>query len=261
MEETNYKVYKHIFPNSKCYIGITQQSLERRWQCGSGYAKRTYVRKAIDKYGWDNIKHEILFDNLTEEEACKKEIEYIKLYKSNDINYGYNIDNGGNIAGKHSILTIKKMRECKIKDKNPMYNRKPNEKQLKGLEIGRMHNKGKHLSNETKQKLSVVLKGRILSEDAIRKSAESRRGKKMSNEAKEKISIAKKGIKFSETHLENLRKHIMKKAHPIFCVETNTVYESIHDCARKLGIKYISEIERVLDCPLRKAHNYTFTSK
>ena len=46
------------------------------------------------------------------------EIELIAKFKSTDINYGYNIQNGGNGIGKHSIDTIKKITDkCKFSKK------------------------------------------------------------------------------------------------------------------------------------------------
>ena len=92
----NYKVYCHISPNNKVYIGITQQEPKQRWQGGNGYRKNLHFYSAIKKYGWDNFKHIILFDKLTKEEAEKKEIELIKQYDSTNINKGYNILEGGN---------------------------------------------------------------------------------------------------------------------------------------------------------------------
>ena len=79
-----YIVYMHTCPNGKKYIGITSQSPERRWQKGKGYAygSNPYFYNAIEKYGWDNIEHTILFRNLTKEEAEQKEIELIKEHKT-----------------------------------------------------------------------------------------------------------------------------------------------------------------------------------
>lgn len=88
-------VYCHTFPNGKVYIGITGQKPTVRWANGKGYSKNSSVRDAIDKYGWENVKHEILFENLTEKEAKAKEIQLIKKYDANDPLYGYNITCGG----------------------------------------------------------------------------------------------------------------------------------------------------------------------
>lgn len=92
----SYLVYKHTnLINNKVYIGITQQKAEKRWDRGHGYKRQPHFRDAIKKYGWDNFKHEILYDNLSKEEAIEKEIELIAKYKSNNREYGYNISKGG----------------------------------------------------------------------------------------------------------------------------------------------------------------------
>lgn len=92
---SNYFLYKHTAPNGKVYIGITKQVPQKRWLNGKGYAANEHFYNAIKKYGWNNIKHDILFSNLTKEEACKKEIELIAFYNSNNSSYGYNNSSGG----------------------------------------------------------------------------------------------------------------------------------------------------------------------
>jgi hypothetical protein len=67
----------------------------RRWANGLGYKNCVYFFNAVLKYGWDNIKHEILYTGLTQKEAEYKEIELIKIYRSNDPDFGYNIQLGG----------------------------------------------------------------------------------------------------------------------------------------------------------------------
>lgn len=91
----SYTVYKHTSPVSKVYIGITKMNPIRRWANGLGYKNCTHFFNAILKYGWNNIKHEILFTGLTQEEAEYKERELIKKYNSNNPNFGYNIQLGG----------------------------------------------------------------------------------------------------------------------------------------------------------------------
>ncbi len=97
-----YTVYKHTSPSGKTYIGITKRTPERRWK--SGYSNNEYFQRAIKKYGWNNFKHEILFTDLTENEAKQKEIELIAKHKSADRKFGYNISPGGEAHNgcKHS---------------------------------------------------------------------------------------------------------------------------------------------------------------
>lgn len=101
-----YTVYKHICPNNKIYIGITGQNPFKRWKNGLGYKRSKHFFNAILKYGWDNIKHEILYAGLTKEEACEKETELIAQYKSNQKKFGYNLSVGGESGAKGSHHTF-----------------------------------------------------------------------------------------------------------------------------------------------------------
>lgn len=88
MQDT-WCVYRHISPSNKVYIGITSRKPELRWEhkgCNKFY-------NAILKYGWDNIKHEILIDNASKEEACILEQMLISHYKR--LGVSYNITDGG----------------------------------------------------------------------------------------------------------------------------------------------------------------------
>ena len=109
--EKNYSVYMHVCPNGKVYIGITGNEPNVRWQNGLGYRGNKYFSNAIKKYGWKNIIHMVIEDNLTKEQAENMEIELIAKFKSNDRRYGYNIQNGGNSIGKHSVESKQKMSE------------------------------------------------------------------------------------------------------------------------------------------------------
>lgn len=90
-----YYVYKHTSPTGKVYIGITRRQPSLRWQNGLGYKNNIHFFNAIMKYGWDNFKHEILYSNLTKEEAEQLEIQLIAEYDSTNPNKGYNIAHGG----------------------------------------------------------------------------------------------------------------------------------------------------------------------
>lgn len=95
MNNKTYVVYSHTSPSNKKYIGITRQIPTKRWANGNGYKNNKYFSKAIEKYGWNNIKHEILFEGLSHDEACNKEIELIARYNTTNKDYGYNITKGG----------------------------------------------------------------------------------------------------------------------------------------------------------------------
>lgn len=101
-EINTWCVYKHTSPSGKVYIGITHHTNPKyRFGNGKYYKKGTIFRRAIDKYGWDNISHEILFSNLSEEEAKEKEVELIKIYSELGISYNMTIGGEGYNLGKN----------------------------------------------------------------------------------------------------------------------------------------------------------------
>ena len=91
-----YEVYKHTTPSGKVYIGITSRQHNTRWKKGKGYMTQLFGR-AVRKYGWENIKHEVLKQGLSKEEAKYWERRYIAKYKSNNPKYGYNQTPGGDL--------------------------------------------------------------------------------------------------------------------------------------------------------------------
>ena len=122
-EERNYTVYIHVNKiNSKTYVGITMQNPpEKRWANGMGYIHNKYFTRAIEKYNWNiGFEHIILFKDKTKKEAEELEILFIKILKSNNPKYGYNISNGGNTVGTHSEETKLKISRIK-KGKNLSY--------------------------------------------------------------------------------------------------------------------------------------------
>ena len=66
--ENNYSVYQHVTPDGMYYFGATQ-NVERRWSNNGAEYKRTALQPYIEKFGWDNIKHIVLFKDQTRENA------------------------------------------------------------------------------------------------------------------------------------------------------------------------------------------------
>lgn len=69
---------------------------------------------------------------------------------------------------------------------------------MTSLDHHRLHRTGKHLSEETRRKLSEVNKGKKRSEEARKKASEALKGRKLSEEDKRKKSKTLKGHPVSE---------------------------------------------------------------
>ena len=116
----DYCVYMHICPNGKRYVGMTCQEVKKRWRNGKAYKENKYFNNAINKWGWDNIEHKIIKSNLSKEMAEDLEMFLIKQYKSNQREYGYNIEFGGCHNGKTSEETRRKLSiACKGQHRSP----------------------------------------------------------------------------------------------------------------------------------------------
>ena len=93
----HWTVYLYTFPNGKVYIGSTKLTLSQR----QGHQFKRYqpckkIWDAIQEFGYQNIKEEILFEgDVPVEVAAEKERYFIAKYKANDPEVGYNIGMGG----------------------------------------------------------------------------------------------------------------------------------------------------------------------
>ena len=194
-----YTVYQHKNKiNGKIYIGITSQKPEDRWgPQGCNYKSSPHFYSAIQKYGWNNFEHNILFTGLTKEQACLKEQELIKEYDLMNREFGYNSTSGGDIFVMNEE-TKQKISQAMMGNKN-------------GL--------GHPCSEEKKKKIS-----------------EAQKGRKFTKEHKQKLSEAAKNrhVPCSEDKKQTLKEKSHKK--PVYCEELDKVFESVQECGRQLGI-------------------------
>jgi group I intron endonuclease len=87
-------IYKITSPSGKVYVGQTVRSFEKRMQEHRDVkSKCSAVRNAIDKYG-DEMKYEIIEDNVPQEQLDEREIYWISYFNSLRPN-GYNLKTGG----------------------------------------------------------------------------------------------------------------------------------------------------------------------
>ena len=203
-----YTVYQHKNKiNGKMYIGITSQHPQDRWgHNGSGYKSTPHFYAAIQKYGWDNFEHNILYTDCTKEQACELEKLLIKKYKTQNRDFGYNILEGGDAPSMPQEI------RDKISEK------------LKGNTNGAGH----PCSEEKKKKISEAQKGRQFTE-----------------EHKQNLSEAAKNrhVPCSEEKKKTLSKNYPNKK-KVYCLETGIVYESVQECARQLGL-YATNVSKV----------------
>jgi hypothetical protein len=183
-------VYKHIRldTHQPFYIGIGKTE------------KRAFSKHRRNKY-WKSItsktdyKVEILFDNLSWEECCVKEIELITLYGRKDKGNGIlaNMTDGG--EGSLGIIKSdemrKKLSECQLGEKHYFY--------------------GKNHTDETKEKLSNKLKGRIISEETRNKMSETRKKITISEETRKKMAQSLRGKPRSEETKEKIRQSLLRR--------------------------------------------------
>lgn len=133
-----YKITNKI--NSKIYIGITSNSLSKRfyqhvWQSSKG--KNIPMQNAIRKYGKESFTIELLYTFKSRQEACEKERELIKELKPE-----YNVTKGGDGG-----FCVKDIDNWKSK--------------LRLARVGRRPALGMKHTEETKRKCSEAAKRKV----------------------------------------------------------------------------------------------------
>ena len=96
------------------YIGMTSQSLKKRFRNGRGYKGYTQIKQAIDIYGWDNFSYEVLAKTDSVEKA--EELEKYYIVKYDTIKHGYNKQSGGLKATSYEITELHRqhMRDAQL---------------------------------------------------------------------------------------------------------------------------------------------------
>ena len=219
--------------NNKRYIGISQDYKNRKrvheWAMKNNKHRNTKLQRAVNKYGYDNFKFEILEEVKTDDriEALTLENKYIIKYDT--YKNGYNQSEGfeGSTLQKYSKERLEKMR------------------------VNMLGN--------------TIWEGRKHTEEAKAKISKAHKGKTVSLKTREKISKANKGKAIGENnhfygknHTEETKSKIRKKnGKPIVCIETSIKYDSINQCAKDMNIDR-KGIERVLNGKYKQAKGYTF---
>ena len=182
--------------NGKKYIGKRKSN---KFLANNYLGSGKILNQAIEKYGKENFKVELIEWCNNKDVLSEKERYWIEYYNAVKSENYYNLAKGGegwnyNHKGNN----------------HPMY--------------------GKHHSDETRLKMSLIKKGKSNSnkgryhsqetKDKISKAMKNKTRKPMSQKTKDKISKANKGKKFSEEHRINLSKALKNKTRKPMSQET-----------------------------------------
>lgn len=178
--------------NGKKYIGQTIHEKRRMATHKSAKSKSSQFHSAIKKYGWDNFKYEVLYkrDFINSDDASFSldlmEIYYISLF--NTFRNGYNATEGASSCTEE--MRLKRSENMK---ENSYW-------------------RGKHLSEETKRKISNSRVGKKYGKhqsSTIKKMSDIKRGennpfygKHHTEETKEKLSRINRGKIVSEEQMK-----------------------------------------------------------
>lgn len=216
MDDNRFYVYRHIRldTNTPFYVG-------------KGTKNRATIKNGRNSR-WKNITNkvpyrvEIVLNNLSENDAYKKEIEFISLYKKLGLceaNLGSGGIGGNTMFGEKnhrygkpvSKTTRQKISNAKRGIKTGPCPKNVKEK-IRQAQLGEKNhrygkpspNKGKKSSIETREKISKALKGRKFSKETLAKRPKGIKhwgyGKKRSSSTREKISKSLLGKFFGKNN-------------------------------------------------------------
>lgn len=243
--------------NGKKYFGqsinVDRRLKKHQYLLKNKKHNNEHLQSAYDLYKCDNFKFYIIEEcdvNLLDERECY----YIALYNTDNRQYGYNLESGGN-ANKHlSDETKDKLRrvntgkqlnnDTKMKISRANKGRQISDEQkafLREYHTGLCHSdeakvkigiasRKENRSEETLIKMSESHKKENLSEETLQKMRDSHIGKMHTEETKEKLRLAFKGREFTD---EWRAKISNAKKISIYCPQLNEVFESAKDAEIK----------------------------
>lgn len=218
-----YKILNLI--NGKIYIGQTTKSIHHRlkrhlYLVRKG--KNRYLYDAIRKYGSENFSIDEIETCYSKDELNEREKFWIKHFKSNEKECGYNMNEGGT-GGRQSREIVELI--ASKKRGVPL-----TEEHKRNISIG---NRGKSKTPEHNKKVSESNKGKKRSEECIQEMKLRCVGKKSpmegrnhSEETKSKLATFRKGKKLKEVIGEESANKSIELSRKRF-IENNPTYKEV----------------------------------
>jgi len=184
--------------NDKWSIGQSIDIKNRRqWHLSflrRGKHPNEHFQSAFSKYGESAFEFHILEeteDGLLDVQECL----WIAHYRSNEPEFGYNLESGGHLSKYHSKVSRQKISDSQKGGKNWAYGKHFSLEHRRKLSES---HKGIRQSEATKRKISETEKGRVFSVEVRRKLSEANKGQVVSKEQRQQISAALTGRHLSE---------------------------------------------------------------
>jgi hypothetical protein len=236
-------LYRHIRldKNEPFYIGIGSDDKGQYKRAKNMVDRSVFWHKIVKKTGY---QVEIMLDNLNWEEACQKEIEFIKLYGRIDLGKGclVNLTDGG--EGVLGFLFTDEQKIANSKRLKILYK--------KGLVNGFL---GKNHSEESNNKNRISHLGRKHSDSTKEKMSLDRLGKKKSVEHKEKIGLSNLGKQHSDYSKQIIsqkaKKRFSEGNHPsnkiVLDFSNGNTYQSLKEAHLSQNIYSYSYMKNMLN--------------
>lgn len=205
-------IYKYTSPSNKVYIGQTIHE-HRRYMTHKRGDGDTKFYRAIRKYGFENFTYEVIFTIDNEDrKRVKEKLDFMERYyirKYDSFNNGYNMTLGGDGADgtKHTEEFKRKISE-RMKENNPAWNMTDEWR----LHIGNA-SKGRKMPDNMKKLTSERMKANnpMKNPDVAAKHAAAQKGKHLSEEHKNKISEAQRGKVVSDETKIKMKENAKKR--------------------------------------------------
>ncbi len=257
-EEYSYCVYILTSPEDKVYIGYCKGNPIKRWQNGKGYKKNKDLTAAIKTFGWERLQKKIYRRELCLEEARELERILILTYDSWIPENGYNRVKPKEYPDPMHFSVYQLI----TPDDGKMYvgytGSSPEERWANGngyRDNKELHDAISRVGWENVIKIRCI-EG-ILEESAKRfeafliqanhttdpakgynksESGDREHGWKRTEESMVNTRAANRGIQRSPDQKEMYKRCKADISYPVWCEETQTLYLSVREATRQLGI-------------------------
>jgi len=187
-----YKITNKV--NGLSYIGQTINSFKKRWgeHCSKA-SNKTYIDRAIKKYGKENFKTSIIKHCNNIQDLNQEEKNYI-LQENTLYPNGYNLKIGGNNGPLTEYVKNRIKEGMKGMKRKPLSKERKSEialKQSKAMMGKNTWMKGKKHKESSKLKVSLALKGtRTGKDNPMYGKVGANKGKTFREEYKERLATA-----------------------------------------------------------------------